>query len=248
MGHAGDGYWYKDTINGQTYGLTTTWDGGYNYVTSPGGGAVTGAVVVINGQKTNLVLNSWGHYWCNSGSGWSRCDENIGKYDSSFVRTDPYRTASLLFPRSLRRFLPRLPSPGFLSSLCCCACKTASAGPPAWTVSVPFASSNDTFTIVTKPTGDLCRPYNQDELWLYRNGIFVQTLGCKNERFSFASKVFVPSGLCCHAECLPHQSRSLAPRFPVLARVNCPSLACTHLPLRTDFCVHPPFLGQTSRS
>ena len=97
--------------------------------------------------------------------------------------------------------LPGLPRPSFRRR---CACKKASAGPPAWTVSVPFASSNDTFTIVTKPTGDLCRPYNQDELWLYRNGIFVQTLGCKNERFSFASKVFVPSGLCCHAECLPY--------------------------------------------
>ncbi len=111
MGHAGDGYWYKDTINGQTYGLTTTWDGGYNYVTASGpysGGAATGAIVVIKGQKTNLVLNSWGDYWCNSGSGWSRCDENFGKYDSSFVRTDIYRTASLLSPRSLRPF-PSLP-------------------------------------------------------------------------------------------------------------------------------------------
>ncbi len=84
------------------------------------------------------------------------------------------------------------------------ACKKASAGlPAAWTVSVPFASSNDTFTVVTKPTGDLCRPYKQDELWLYHNGIFVQTLGCKNQDFRFVGKYFVPSGICSHVPSCP---------------------------------------------
>jgi hypothetical protein len=120
-----------------------------------------------------------------------------------------------MIPRSLDPSLPpslppslALPGPLVVAQLllylyCCVLSKLkASIGPPAPTVSVPFASSNDTFTIVTKPTGDLCRTYNQDELWLYRNAIFVQTLGCKYQDFRFVSKLFVPSGRCRHAEYL----------------------------------------------
>ena len=119
--NTGDGYWYKDTINGQTVGLTTTRTGD-SYVLAPPGEASTGAVVVINGQKTNLVIGSDLNYWCNSGVSWQMCNENAGKYDNSFVRTDLYRTASLLSPRVVGTDDPSIPrslAPSVPSSLAC---------------------------------------------------------------------------------------------------------------------------------
>jgi hypothetical protein len=92
---ADDGYWYKDTINGHIVGLTRTkchhFPTDLDYLTAPPGAAITGAIVVMDGKKTNLVLNSVGGYWCCSdGINWRQCDGYRGQYDSSFVRTDSY--------------------------------------------------------------------------------------------------------------------------------------------------------------
>jgi hypothetical protein len=89
---AADNYWYKGTINGRTVGLTRTKCGaGSEYVTAPPGAAITGAIVVIDGQVANLVLNSNGHCWrCTDGMSWRQCDDYRGQYESSFVPTDLY--------------------------------------------------------------------------------------------------------------------------------------------------------------
>jgi hypothetical protein len=96
-----DGYWYKDIINGSTVGLTTTSDGG-QYVTAPAGQAITGAIVVINGIKTNLVLTSNGKYnCCSDGVLWRECASFRGQYDSSFVRTGAYIPSPTASPTAL---------------------------------------------------------------------------------------------------------------------------------------------------
>jgi hypothetical protein len=132
------GYWYTGTVNGVTVGLTTTvvstaW--GVEYATTPDGSAKTGAIVVINGQTTQLVLNTAGDYWCYSLldiSVWVNCtSQYIGVYDCLFVNTDFYTQSRTCSPTAVSPTGPLAvsirpsPAPGTyicMCVMCVCVC------------------------------------------------------------------------------------------------------------------------------
>jgi hypothetical protein len=58
------GYWFSDTIDGQTVGLKTSLFSATQYDSTQDGAAITGTIVTINGVKTAMFLNAGGDLTC----------------------------------------------------------------------------------------------------------------------------------------------------------------------------------------
>ena len=96
-----NGWWYQGMVNQRLVGLSKKQSGG-NFFTYPDGGAVTGAVLWLDGQYMHVVMNSANNYYCSSdGENWRECNgyRNRG-VQRFFVETDLYKNnrSPRLFP------------------------------------------------------------------------------------------------------------------------------------------------------
>ena len=127
------GYWYKDTFNGQTVGLTKTVSpGGNSYDGSQFSGGITGAIVVINGQKTHIQLNRLGDDYCYAGSGpWEACQQYIGVYDCLYFANTGFYTRATCSPTGPLAGFPRpSPPPAAPPPPCCHLPRSLSSSSP----------------------------------------------------------------------------------------------------------------------
>ena len=97
------GYFFSDTLDGTTVGLTTTMGGGNNnYNTEPTGGAITGAIVDIAGVKTLITVNGAAEWYCwqTNAASWYDCKAALAGqgYECTYFATTAFYTRPTCSP------------------------------------------------------------------------------------------------------------------------------------------------------
>jgi len=83
-------------------------------VTAPNGGAITGCIVKFNGNWMHVVMNSAGGVYCSTdGANWAQCQDQAGKYNAGFIKTDKYTSGLSIAAAAAPVFASVVAAPGW---------------------------------------------------------------------------------------------------------------------------------------